>query len=100
MAVSQFWAEIEKSGTPLVEPISGDERHSLVTFLWRAETETHNVAVVGAINGAEPAKNRMLHLANSDLWYISTKSATTPDSPMRSRQTIACCRSWISRAPR
>jgi len=71
MAVSQFWAEIEKSGTPLVEPISGDERHSLVTFLWRAEIETHNAAVVGAINGAEPAKNQMLHLADSDVWYIS-----------------------------
>lgn len=70
-AANQFWAEIEKSGTPLVEPIQDDERHSLVTFLWRAETETHNVAVVGAINGAEPAKNQMVHLADSDVWYIS-----------------------------
>lgn len=70
-AVPQFWSEIAKSGTPLVEPIPGDDRHSLVTFLWKGDADTYNVAVVGGINGAEPAKNQMIHLADSDVWYIS-----------------------------
>ena len=30
---SAFWSEIEKRGTPLIEPLG--EKHSLVTFLWR-----------------------------------------------------------------
>lgn len=70
-ALPQFWAEMKKNGTPLIEPIPGDERHLLVTFLWKAEDNTRNVAVVGAINGAEPAKNQMVHLADSDVWYLS-----------------------------
>jgi enterochelin esterase family protein len=70
-AVQQFWDETAKSGTPLVESIPGDGQHSLVTFLWRADAGTHNVAVVGGINGAEPARNQMVQLTGSDLWYIT-----------------------------
>jgi enterochelin esterase-like enzyme len=70
-AVQQFWDETAGSGTPLVEPIPGDDRNSLVTFLWRGDSGTHNVAVVGGINGAEPAKNQMLQLGDSGVWYIS-----------------------------
>lgn len=70
-AVQQFWEEMKTNGTPLIEPIQGDDSHSLVTFLWRAQGGTQNVAVVGAIDGAEPAKNQMLHIAGSDVWYLS-----------------------------
>ena len=33
-SLSAFWAEIEKGGSPLVEPIP-DHKHQLVSFLWR-----------------------------------------------------------------
>jgi len=101
-AVPQFWSEVEKNGTPLVEPIGDDEYHSLVTFLWKAETETHNVAVVGAINGAEPAKNEMVRIADSDVWYISyaiRNDARFAYALSPNDSLIACYRSWIPHAP-
>jgi hypothetical protein len=33
-AVETFWREVTRQGTPLIEPIKGDERTVLVTFLW------------------------------------------------------------------
>lgn len=71
-AATRFWNEIEQRGTPLIERIPDDQQHSLVTFLWRAAEDTHNVAVVGeVINGAEPAKNQMSRVEGSDVWYLS-----------------------------
>jgi enterochelin esterase family protein len=68
-ALEQFWAEMRKNGTPLIEAIPGDDRHSLVTFLWPGAAGTRNVAIVNGINGAEPAKNQVIHLAGTDVWY-------------------------------
>ena len=35
--LSEFWTEVERQDTPIIEPDS--EGHSLVTFLWRARCE-------------------------------------------------------------
>ena len=32
-ALTAFWEEIAQQGTPLIEPIPDDDKHSLVTFL-------------------------------------------------------------------
>ncbi len=48
-AEAAFWAEVEASGTPLIEPIAGDATHSLVTFLWRGEAETRQVLLSSAV---------------------------------------------------
>jgi len=71
-ATARFWEEMEANGTPLIENVPDQQRHSLVTFLWRALEDTRNVAVVGgAMNGAEPAKNQMFRVDGSDVWYLS-----------------------------
>src|SRR5215471_9625811 len=44
-AVSRFWQEVEREGTPLIEPIKGDDQNLLVTFLWRAKEENKYIAV-------------------------------------------------------
>src|SRR5260370_28409876 len=36
-ALEQFWQEVTTQGTPLVEPIQGDERNLFVSFLWRRQ---------------------------------------------------------------
>src|SRR4029450_5386619 len=43
-AADTFWSEIAGPGTPLIEAIPGDDRWALVTFLWRAQGPTENVA--------------------------------------------------------
>jgi enterochelin esterase family protein len=68
-AAQQFWAEVQRNGAPLVEPIPGNKTHSFVTFVWKGSPGTRNVAVINGINGAEPAKNEMIQLAGSDVWY-------------------------------
>lgn len=46
-ALTEFWSEIESTGSPLIEPLPPDDRHSLVTFLWRAEGSDDTVALLG-----------------------------------------------------
>jgi enterochelin esterase family protein len=66
-AVGRFWSEAGGHG-PIVEPRPGDPSRSQVTFLWRGDGGTRNVAVVG---GPPPMqeKPRLTHLDGSDLWY-------------------------------
>lgn len=48
-ALDNFWRELKQQGTPLVEPIPGDDRHVLVTFLWRGGDETRNVVLFSSV---------------------------------------------------
>jgi enterochelin esterase family protein len=71
-ALDAFWQRVVTEGTPLVEPIEGDDDHSLVTFLWRAEEQVPSVAVISALTGLHD--NQMIRLPNSDLWYRTTRA--------------------------
>lgn len=44
-ALDAFWREVAAEGTPLIEPIEGDDRHALVTFLWRADEGIEHVVL-------------------------------------------------------
>ena len=57
-ALESFWQEITRTGAPLVEPIAGDDRNVLLTFLWRAKEETRNVVVFGGVAGQELVRIR------------------------------------------
>lgn len=67
-ALDQFWQAVTSEGTPIIEPIQGDARATLVTFVWRAKEQTNNV-VVFAFGGGDPSRNQMSRLANTDLWH-------------------------------
>ncbi len=62
-----FWQQIAEQGTPLVETIEGDDDHSLVTLIWRADKETENVVVIGRLMNWP--NNQMTRLLDTDLWY-------------------------------
>jgi len=68
-ALEQFWQAVTTQGAPLVEPIIGDDRHVLLTFLWRAKEETRNVLVAGGVAGYDFSENQMSRLLDTDLWY-------------------------------
>ena len=71
-AVSEFWARVQRTGTPLVEPIPGDTANVLFTFVWRGEPSTHHVALVNAaVASDEPAKALLDHVAGTNVWYRS-----------------------------
>src|SRR5262245_49933294 len=49
-APAAFCHEIETQGTPMVEPIEGDKRHVLLTFLWRDEGDVRHVLSISALD--------------------------------------------------
>lgn len=71
-AVDAFWNEIRQHGAPIVEP-AADERHSLVTFVWRGSAEAKNVVVVDGValgvGGVDPANSRMTRIPETDVWF-------------------------------
>jgi len=67
-AVKSFWVAVRKSGAPLIEPARGANGFSLVTFLWHGDKQTRNVVIFDGV-ALFDAKDRMVHLDGSDVWY-------------------------------
>lgn len=67
-ALDQFWDDVIAEGTPLVEPIP-DDRHMLVTFVWRAHEPVTTVGIDGEVFGWEVVSAQMTRLLDTDLWY-------------------------------
>jgi enterochelin esterase-like enzyme len=76
-AIEDFWKEIINKGTPLVEAIPGNSQDVLVTFLWRDDGNTQNVAIqLNALD--EPASAHMMsRLPGTDVWYRTYKTRNT-----------------------
>jgi len=68
-----FWKRVAETGTPRVEEIDKDPQHQLVTFLWRAMSDTRNVAVSGTFTTGRPTDYAMSHLATTDVWYLTVR---------------------------
>jgi enterochelin esterase family protein len=66
-AMSRFWAEMEGKG-PLVEPMPKQPGTSLVTFVWRGDSDARRVNVQGGPCSGDFA-NWMKRLGDTDLWY-------------------------------
>jgi len=76
-ALPAFWREITQQGAPLMEAIEGDDKHALVTFLWREEGDTHNIVIWGGPAGLDhPEDHQMTRLLESDLWYKTYRLQT------------------------
>ncbi len=77
-ALETFWQEVTEQGTPLIEPIPGDNKYVLATFLWHAKLGVKNVVVFSGFKNwgfgnNQIAPNQMAHLRDTDLWYKSYK---------------------------
>ena len=77
-ALSEFWSEMEKSGTPLIEPIPGDAKHFLTTFLWHATKPVTNVLLISGLTNSsygrdDLSQNLLSRLPHSDLWYLTRR---------------------------
>ena len=70
-ALDNFWHEVAASGVPLVEPIPGDERDRLVTFLYRTSNNDVNIGLVSNLPGRMGEYEKMLQLPGTDIWYIT-----------------------------
>jgi enterochelin esterase-like enzyme len=73
-AVATFWNEVKDRGAPLIEPLEGDEKNMLVTFLWRGTADTKNVGVVWfPFSLYWPDNYQMSRLGETDIWCKTVK---------------------------
>jgi len=69
-----FWQEVTKEGTPLIEPSSAGDKHQLVTFLWRATSQTRSVLIViDPFTYVRPQDYLMRRVAQSDVWHLTVR---------------------------
>lgn len=68
-ALENFWHELRERGAPLIEPIAGDERNLLATFIWRAAEPIESVALVSNFTGEMGASEPLTRLLETDLWF-------------------------------
>jgi enterochelin esterase-like enzyme len=74
-SVDAFWEEVKKTGgAPWIEPLPGNNKNMLVTFLWRGTPDTQNVVVLRLpYAAAVPDDYLMNHLEGTDVWYASVE---------------------------
>ncbi len=70
----RFWSNVQRQGTPLIEPIQADRNHYLVTFLWRAESRVRNVLLISGLSNLSYSRtaipeNLLSRLPGTDVWY-------------------------------
>ncbi len=72
-ALYRFWREVDEQGTPLIEPIAGDDQNSWVTFLWRADEPVENVVLISELGNRwwwkNYAESKFIRLLDTNLWY-------------------------------
>jgi len=71
-AAAQFWKDVKHSGAPLIESVADEPHYSYVTFLWHGDASTRNVVIFDGVAGYD-AKDRMVRLADTDVWYKTYK---------------------------
>ena len=69
-ALGEFWLEVARAGSPLVEPLQGGGRDLLVTFLWREESPRKYVAVFPFAR-ANPLPHLFERVEGTDVWFRS-----------------------------
>lgn len=72
-AVEDFWKYAKSKGTPLIEPLENDSKNSLVTFIWRGDSESKNVLAQSPFFPWVMARRQMTQIGDSDVWYKTAK---------------------------
>jgi enterochelin esterase family protein len=69
-ALVDFWVEMKKNGGPLIEPIAGDPRHVLLSFVFQGGDHTRGVALYCQLgNIRDPVDNGLGNLSGTDVWF-------------------------------
>ncbi|WP_105616169.1 non-canonical purine NTP pyrophosphatase [Vallitalea okinawensis] len=72
-ALAEFWAMIEDHGAPIIENLSDDKKHSLVTFIYKGDETVDNVLVIPEIEEGQSLEYSMDRLLDTNLWYLTSK---------------------------
>lgn len=67
--IENFWNEIDKKGSPIIEEISPDNGKVLVTFLYKGNEDTKNIVVWSPFSRYNYKINQMECIANTNIWF-------------------------------
>ncbi|MEV2216032.1 enterochelin esterase [Streptomyces sp. NPDC050997] len=72
---AEFWNEVDRLGTPLVEELEGEPGHRAVTFLWRGHRATRQVLLLGnrIIDREHLAGSLLEHVPGTDIWHLALR---------------------------
>ncbi|MGP2442967.1 enterochelin esterase [Streptomyces sp. JW3] len=72
---AEFWTEVERFGTPLVEELDGLPGHRAVTFLWRGHRATRQVLFHGnRITDRDHLAGSLLErVPGTDVWHLGLR---------------------------
>lgn len=69
-ALDVFWKEVRQAGSPLIEPFADSPGEAIVTFIWRGNVQTQNVALQAPLASSPGMPTLALaHLVETDVWY-------------------------------
>ena len=69
-ALAEFWQEVTRTGTPLIEPAKDKPHHVIVTFLWRGDANIQSVELQAPLENAPGfPKFPLTRLLHTDVWY-------------------------------
>ncbi|MGY0019727.1 enterochelin esterase [Streptomyces sp. YJ-C3] len=70
-----FWADVERLGAPLVEPIEGEPDHRTLTFLYRGHRATRHVLLFSnrLVDRARLADALLHHVPGTDIWHLGLR---------------------------
>lgn len=72
-AVSKFWKEIEKIGTPIFEEIEGDDKNILITFIVREDENVENIFVFNTFVIDDIREGLLERIEDTNVYFKSYK---------------------------
>ena len=68
-AVTEFWADVTRRTTPIIEPFPTDTSFILATFVYRDTLHAKTIQVSGGAAGWVDWLTRLEPIAGTDIWY-------------------------------
>jgi enterochelin esterase family protein len=68
-AVTDFWTDVAKRTTPIIERFPPDTSFILVTFIYRDTVHARTIQVSGGAAGWDEWSTRLAPIAGTDIWY-------------------------------
>ena len=69
-AVKEFWRDVTRTGTPVIEAAQDSSNQVIVTFLWRGDAGTQGVGLLAPLQTSPGMPNFPLsQLPRTDVWY-------------------------------
>lgn len=75
-AVRDFWARMERDGTPIVERVRGSPHELLLTFVWRGKRGTQTVGLRSSLGVDTPTESLLTRLPGTNVWF---RTYSVPD---------------------